>query len=474
MYNSKLYSILKDFDKYEQNRLRKYVNSPYFNKSNALSDLLEIFLNETKSATEATQEIDKVAIWEKLKLKKEFDDVRFRKLQSDLLKLIEGFLAQQTYDSNPLHQATYLIEAVKLRKIEKMFNGTMKTARRLSAQQVYKPANYFYYQYQIEKNYYDLSQQMNTRESRFNVEEIANNLDAFYLAEKLKYYCAILNQQYLVSHEYKMLFIDEIIEHIKKYKYEDIAQIAIYFQMFLTLVESDNEDHFYNLKEQVVRFIGDFPIKDAEDICSYSLNVCIRFINTGQQKFLQEYFDLHSFFLEKNVLYTSGITYSKFKNACVMGLRLGKYEWTEKFIHNLQSKLPEASRENAVTYNLATVYFYQKKYGDVIKLLQEVEYEDVFQNLDSKSLLLATYYEMEEIDPLYSLFDSFRAFLNRHKSITKERRQLYLNLIKYTKKLTKIRKGDKAAVSKIKDEMNGQEGGIVSKNWLTKKIAEKE
>ncbi len=474
MYNSKLYSILKDFDKYEQNRLRKYVKSPYFNKSEALTDLLEIFLEMTDPSKKDRQELDKTVIWQKLGLKKVYDDVRFRKLQSDLLKLIEGFLAQQTYDSNPLHQATYLIEAVGERKFEKMYNGTMKTARRLSNQQFFKPANYFYYQYQIEKNYFELAQDLNTRESRYNVEEIAKHLDAFYLAEKLKYYCAILNQQYVVSHQYKMLFIDEIIEHIKKYNYEDVAQIAIYYQMYLTLIESDNEEHYHMLKDKLQKFIHEFPVKDAEELSFYTLNVCIRHINRGKQKFLQEYFDLHQYLVDRNILYSVEIPTWAFKNAIVMANRLGKYEWAERFISEFQSKLPESSRENTVRYNLAQLYFYQKKYEDVISLLQEVEYEDVFYNLNSKTLLLATYYEMEELDPLYSLFDSFRAFINRNKSIAKEKKKEFLDLIKFTKKLTKLIDGDQKGLAKLRDEFNNAEGGIASKNWLAEKIAAKE
>ena len=93
MHNSKLYSILEHFDKYEQNRLRKYINSPYFNKNQALIHLFEIFIDHIND--ENSNEIEKKNIWEKIQPQKKFDDVRFRKLCSDLLKLVESFLAQQ-------------------------------------------------------------------------------------------------------------------------------------------------------------------------------------------------------------------------------------------------------------------------------------------------------------------------------------------------------------------------------------------
>ena len=157
----------------------------------------------------------------------------------------------------------------------------------------------------------------------------------------------------------------------------------------------------------------------------------------------------------------------------VIALRLGKYDWTEKFIKDYQDSLPESSRENAVTYNLAQVYFYQKRHEEVIKLLQTVEYDDVAYNLGSKSMLLATYYETDEIEPLYSLFESFRAFLNRHKDIPAERRESYLNLIKFTKKLTRIVPGEKRELEKIRDDAERIKN-IASFNWLQEKIAELE
>ncbi|MEM1323958.1 MAG: hypothetical protein AAGG75_27100, partial [Bacteroidota bacterium] len=99
--------------------------------------------------------------------------------------------------------------------------------------------------------------------------------------------------------------------------------------------------------------------------------------------------------------------------------------------------------------------------------------EDVSYNLGSKLMLTATYYETDEIEPLYSLLESFRAYLNRHKEIPNQRRKNYLNLIKFTKKLTKVIPGDKKAIDKLKQEIDSS-GGIMNEEWLKEKIAELE
>ncbi len=472
MHNSKLYSILHYFDKYEQNRLRKYLCSPYFNKNKILIELYNFLIDHINAKTHA--ELEKEAIWEMLYGGEKYDDVRYRKHCSDLLKLIEGYLAQQIYDENPLHQATYLLQAVGRKKTEKLYNSTVKTARRLSNQQLHRSANYYYYQYQIERNYYELSELEHNRTSKRNVEEILNNLDRFFLAEKLRYYCSVLSQQFVTSHEYKVLFIDEIISHIEKYHYQDVPPIAIYYQVYLTHVDADNPDHYFKLKILLEKYGDLLPLHEAEEVYQSALNYCVRKLNQGNQQFHQEYFDLYVVLLKKGLLFTDGeLSPWHFRNIVVIALRLGKYDWTENFIRDYQTVLPEAFRENAVSFNLAQLYFYQKKYKKVIELLQTVEYEDFSYNLNSKSLLLIIYYETDEIEPLYSLLESFRVYLNRHKDIPVNRRKSFLNLIKYIKKITKIMPGDKKSIQKLKEEIEVDKN-IASRKWLKEKIVELE
>ena len=473
MRSSKIYSILEHFDKYEQNRFRKYLCSPYFNKDENLVILFESILKDINSRRQKP-ELEKQLLWTALNTGKKYDDVRFRKYCSDLLKLLEGFLAQQVYEKNPLYQATYLIDAVSTKKMEKLYNSTMKTARRLSAQQVHRSASFYYYQYEIEKNFYDLLDFEKKRADRTNMEEIANNLDYFYLAEKLRIYCAVLSQQYFASQEYEQLFIDEILSHIKDIDLDEVPPVAVYYQVYLTLSEKEEEAHYHKLIDLLDKYSLTFPKQEALTIYYSAINYCIHKINSGIQKFSEELFKVFSNLIDREIIFINDeLSPWTFKNITVIALRLGKFEWTESFIKNYNHKLPEESRENAVTYNLAQLYFYQKRYDEVIQQLSNVEYQDVSYNLNSKTMLIATYYETDELIPLYSLFDSFNAYLNRNRKIPDDRKKYYKNLIKYTKKITKLPPGSKKAVEKLKKEVS-ETPNIVNINWLKQKIAELE
>jgi hypothetical protein len=177
--------------------------------------------------------------------------------------------------------------------------------------------------------------------------------------------------------------------------------------------------------------------------------------------------------LNNEILFNNGkIDPLIFKTIIAVAANLREFEWAEKFIKTNKDKIPEDQRENLVTFNLARLYFTQKKYDKVTDLLREIEYSDISLALQAKTMLLMTYYDTDEFDPLESFLESFRVYLNRHKEIPQHRIDYHKNLIKFTKKLTRIIPGDKEAVAKIKKEIEEKENFRV--RWLEEKIAELE
>ena len=120
---------------------------------------------------------------------------------------------------------------------------------------------------------------------------------------------------------------------------------------------------------------------------------------------------------------------------------------------------------------MAQLYFYQKKYDQVMQLLQEVEYEDPSYNLNSKAMLIATYYELDEVEPLMSLLSSFAVYLRRGKRIPQQRKSHYQNLVRFVRMLVRTPVGDKEALAKLRKKVT-EVDGMVNKSWLLDKIDE--
>ncbi|MBK6995248.1 MAG: hypothetical protein IPH31_10090 [Lewinellaceae bacterium] len=147
-------------------------------------------------------------------------------------------------------------------------------------------------------------------------------------------------------------------------------------------------------------------------------------------------------------------------------------EWAQNFVEEFKDHLPAESRQNTYSFNLARVYRFQKKYDQVLELLQNVEYEDIGVNMISKMMLLITHYERNDHEVLNSFIESFRVFLNRHKNIPQQRRLSYLNLLKYTRRLMRLKPGDKAAATKLREEVSREKATIVNHEWLLEKLGE--
>jgi hypothetical protein len=476
MTDNKLYIVLTHFDKIAQNRLRKYVRSPYFNVNETLMIFFDILTNHINKNSKSGA-LEKADIWEQVFPKEAYNDVRFRKLCSDLLKLVEGYLSQEVYDDNNLQQASNLLEALSHKKIEKLFSSSVRSAQLVSDQQYQKSAGFYYYQYLLEKNYYELSDVDLKRAEKSNVENIINSLDEFYLAEKLKWYNNVLSRKNLISHQYHLLFIDEIIEHIKQHEYNHNPVIAIYYIILLTRTDDKNEENYDKLIELLHEHGERFSVKELYDLYSEALNYCVQKVNQGRTEFTLKFHNLYNFMLDKGIAYYSSnngeLSPWHFANAVLLALRGGFYDWTENFITKNKDKLPIDFRENAVSYNFALLYFYQKKYDKVISQLQSVEYEDIAYNGGAKSMLIAIYYEQDNFDLLLSLCDTFRTYLNRHKDISERIRVFYLNYINIVRKLTKIMPGDKKAIETLRQEIKDAKG-VASEKWLLEKLAELE
>jgi hypothetical protein len=473
MYNSKLFAILQHFDKYEQNRCRKYIQSPYFNRSEELLTLYEAFIKAINSSKK-NGGLDKPYLWSLLQPDLPYDDVRFRKYCSDLLKLVEGYLGQEIYEKSDLQKTVNRMEAIEKRRVKALTSTVIREADRHLKNYPYKSAKYYLNNYLIEKALYELKDSDIKRSERNNVEKISTNLDYFYVTEKLKYYCLALMQKSIVKEDYDIKMIDEITSGVTKHELTKAPAIAVYHQIYLLLKNNSNEEYFYRLIDTLKENNMAFSREEAYNMYSYAINFCIGRINQGQSKYVEECFKIFKELINTKILFREDrLRAWDFKNIVVLALRLGNYSWAEQFINDYSEKLPIAFRQNAITYNLAQVYFYQKKHDKVIELLREVEYEDMAYNLNSKTLLIATYYETDEIEPLYSLFESFRAYLNRHKDIPEQKKRRYSNLIKFTKRLTKIIPGDKVAVEKLKKELQ-KNTNVPSLNWLKEKLAELE
>lgn len=476
MESTKLYNSLKYLDIYELTAFEKFINSPYFNQNEKLTGLYKIFLPYLKNRKEI--DLDKFEVWKRLFRDQKFDDKYFRKLTSDLSKLLERFISQQIYEENNVLINNHLLQGITRKNAFNMYNSALANAERLVERNFNRNADYYYQQFQLEKSKFNFTSEFEKKSKKqskisiFNIKEISDNLDIFFISEKLKLYCTLLSARSIKKIEQNLNFIDEVIHSIKTNNLVQYPSIAFYYQIYLTLIENQNENHYYKLKNLIETEINKFPKEESMDIYESALNYCINKANSGISEFYAELLVLYKGMLSNEIFNSNGqLDPTRFRNIVFSATRIKDFKWAEWFIEEYKGKLDEKYRDNAVTFNLARVYYYEKEYDKVKRFLRDVQFNDLTYELSAKSMLIATYYDTDDYEPLYSLLESFNMFLNRNKkTIPDQKLHLHKMLIKFVKKLMNIRPSDQKAVQKLKLEIENA-GDIPDKQWLLDRVS---
>lgn len=472
--STKLAGVLQTFNKAQRLSAKRFLDSPYFNSSKELQDLfLEILKLQEKG-----KPLDKVKLWKKIVKNKPYNDLRFRKFCSDLSKLMERFLAQQAFEEDEVQQRIFLLRKINQteRKAQKLANSMVNSASKMMEEYPYRDSTYFLNQFLLQKSFYDYFDYETKRSEQSNLDEISEYLDLLYFSEKLRISGEVIQRKNFKVADYHSVFTPTLEKHILESNLlEQSPAISLYYQIHKMWTDVENEEHYFKLKSLIQSYAVLFPPKKAiNNFYTTAQNYCVKKINSGERKFLNELFELFKLQISQKLLLTDGkLNPWYFRNIIVVALRLGEYDWVEDFINQFKEELPESHKENAVTYNMAQLYFYKKQYDKVLEQLRFVEYDDMSYNLNSKVMLMLTYYELDEFDLLDSHLDTFEVFLKRRRDFTADRKQIYIWLIKYTRRLTRIIPGDKKSLQKLKDDVQSTKG-VVNANWLLEKIADLE
>jgi tetratricopeptide (TPR) repeat protein len=203
----------------------------------------------------------------------------------------------------------------------------------------------------------------------------------------------------------------------------------------------------------------------------YVLNYSIKMINQGDRVHRKVLLENYKQMMAQQILIQDGqISQWHYKNVVTICLRQDETAFANTFIHTYRKFLSADVRENAFQYNAAYLQFAKGQYKDAISGLQKVDLDDVYYRLDARSILLKSYYELNDIDALFYQASSFRMFIRRNKSISAYQKAVYLNLIKIT--LALVRAGSNITrLKRVKDRVE-RDSRIADLQWVESKLEE--
>ncbi len=476
MKEKKIIRSLQSLNVYDINSFIKYVRSPYFNVNSHIISYVELLVTAIKD--QKTDGLTNEEIWKHIFGKEAYVHQKLLKLNSDLVKLLEEFLGQKEYDQMVSLRTNLKLEGARKRAIDHLYNGILAETIRLQKLEMNQSSDYYLKKYEIEKNIFALKSENEKKNEKFeiegelNINRISDNLDYFYIAEKLKHFCTLLSWKKMYELDIEMRNMDYILRVASEEPFISIPAINLYFRMYLTYVDSEKTENYFELRKLIKKHIHMFPADEQREIYSTALSYCLDKTNKNVVEFYKETYEMYKEALENSILVVNNsIMVTTYRNIVGIALRVEEFDWAENFIHEYAQFVDERYRENAVQFSLARLAFYRKSYSTVLEHLFNVNYEDVWYNLNAKTLQIASYYELGETDALESLLQAFKMFVRREKSMSNLRKEHYMNLIKFTSQLIKILPRDTLKLQKLRDDIQNTKG-VVSKPWLLEKVDE--
>lgn len=434
-----------------------------------------MLFEELNKRLDAGKKLDKREIWTKVAPEgKAFNDTRFRKYTSDLFKLVKEFLIQETLQQEPDLRRYLYFSALEQQKSEKLIKGIERNWESIIPTGKKDDALQYLYNHLLEIKKHGLLNYEQRRNERSNVEQISGSLDIYYIISKLKDAVNTKSRNLNEKQEYSLHLADEVVRLLDEKKvYLEEPLVTTYYYIYKMLTTEGAEDFYFRFKRIILGEDPALSVSPSYEFIPPALNFCVVKISRGHREFLQEYIDIYKFALTHDIAFENdSLDPGAFKNTVQIALHLQEFNWAETYIRTYQDKLPDADRINSVNYNLAMVYFYQKEFSEAQDYLRGVDYKDIILNLNTKMMLLAIYYELEQDIVLESFFDSTVAYLNRHKELPAKKDQEYRNLVLFTRRLTRLLPNDAGGLEKLRQDVQNEQF-IASKGWLLQKIAEK-
>jgi hypothetical protein len=481
MKDSKVLNYLSIFDKHGLNRLERHLISPC---NYVYPNVIKLFcvLKELHPEFEEDSVV-KEKIFAQVFGARKFSPQEMANNMKYLAGAIEEFLIQEQVKKKEGLKMQLLAEKLRyssprLHKdaIDKLSLALQKNSGAETAENLFHQLSHHH-----EKDiYFSMSE---AREQNEEIQLKNNCLDTWYAYQKLKTWCEMLNRQNIVAVNYEYTLQRELLAFINEKGAELFknAAVEIFYTIYLSLTEPEDETHFKTLMRLLQLNEDAIAVSELRSMYDFAQNYCIKKLNSGNIAYAEILFNIYNHLLEKKIILNENENLSQwdFKNIVALSLRLKKNTWCRNFIEEKKTLVEKQSRENAYVYNLAYYYALTENYKEAKRLLQKVEFSDLFYQLGSKSILLRCYYELEDEASFLSHCEAFTKLLLRNKTISDYQRKVHLNLILYTRKAFRLmlrkmenRKNvSKKEIEKLKDKIAGVKQ-INNLPWLLEKLNE--
>ena len=439
MFENKLITLLRTLKTKEISRFSEFVHSPYFNKHEQVSALSDYLLKLAPDFSDS-QKLQKEKVYARLFGSKTYDDNFFASIISKLLKLLEDFLAQELFDSKFCKKELLVLEAMRLRKLDKHFKTAERSCTKALNGVIEGQIEQTYQKMQLAKEQDQWFVEQGGRVYNESLQKQSDLLDAYFIIEKLKLACDMENRNRVSRSDYQAKLLAEIELFIAQQP--DFAlsyPIITMYLLVLDLLRNSNSEQYEQLKIEIGNQQDKLGAAERKEFYGYALNFCIQQVNRGEDRYFKEILSIYKSLLYNGLLFSEGqLPAWEYKNIVTAALRCREFDWTETFLKDYKKYLSADVMENSYRYNSASFYYGAGRYKEALQLLHNVSFTDITYHLGAKTIQLKIYFELKEWDALLASLDAFTAYLRRNKELAEYQKIANMNLVTVCRNMAKL------------------------------------
>lgn len=484
MIQSKTIDILKELSRKEFIQFGKYLSSSVFTSNKNLTKLYNFIKRYYPAFT--SEKLTKEAVHRSVYGGKGYNDAKTRKLLSDMYKEAEKFIVMLNAVSQKGTYHKILLEEFDVRKLDSLFIS------KYDEYSAYLDGGDKHYQYFLEKYltewrtvifHLERGQQhkiaMNIYKRAeyliflflsdlfLTLNDIEANKQAFNISSDIN-----LAEEFIGNLDDKKLF-----EYIDKNNFENKELLFSYYLAHLAVRNFEDETHYYNLKNYVLKNIDNFNEWSQKASVIFLINYCTRKIKThNNEKFRHELHENYNLYIKFKLYKITGENYIRtdiFLNILSNFFTVGKMTEAARFLEDNIESIQPSHRKNIVALSNALIQFEKRNFGESLKNISLIKSNTFLYKNSVKILGLKNHYELKNFDIAKELSNSYRNYLTENKNITEGQKKRNLEFLHYYNILWKIFDGKtvKQGIDDLKKEVLANKQ-LAESEWILAKITE--
>ncbi len=450
----------------DRNLFQKWLASPIFNQREDLSKLFQYIHKYLEKKPEL---LFKESVWPSIYTSTPYNEAKMNLTMSLLLQQLRDFLAWQAWQDDQPAPQLYLCKALRRAGLDSDFERSWQDAQTALLETPYRDEQFYQLSHQLFKEKFDhLSLKNRVVEVPF--EQMAEHRQMAYVLGQLRLQCSTAVFQNVSRQNPAESASASFQLDAHHPALQSQPGIRLYTCLLAALRDPENEAAFYEAKTLIHENWKLFREAERREQYLIALNFCIRKINTGQNHFMAQAFELYKSGLENKALFENGIlSQFTYKNATTAGIMAGHSPWVRQFLEDYKPFLHPRERHHTYVYNLAVYHFRLRDYEQAMTLLRDANLgDDSLTNLDARSMLVRIYYERGYTEALESLLDSFSAYLRRRTDIGYHKGH-YENLIRFVRQMLRKFPLTSTIKARIREEATATQH-LAERGWLMQQL----